>query len=159
MIETNKIIEVYQGHYQVILDFPEPSDLTKIIDISHRYVWGISHHEISVEWAKYNYSLYGENIDSCNIMARNIEMEYLIETSDFLNLTPFINQTINIIQTNIIPPYYLDLKRLSGYAKYSLLKQKVDYLFELEMPGAIDYASIISPHKIFLENVIGKFAN
>jgi hypothetical protein len=157
-IETNKIKEIYKGHYQVILDFPSPSDLTKIIDTSYKYVWCIEHNENSVEWEKYDYHLYGKNIKSDTVFARNIEMEYLMETSDFLQLIPEIHQTVKIMQTNIIPPYYLNLKQLSGKGKYDLLKNKIDYLFELEMPGAIDYTPIISSQVKFLEKVIEKFS-
>ncbi|MDD3036926.1 hypothetical protein [Bacteroides sp.] len=155
-IETNKISEIYKGHYQVILDFPDQSNLKDIIDVSYKYVWGVEHYEIPLEWKEYNYSLYGESIQSKNIFARNIEMEFLLNTSDFLDLIPHIHQAVHIIQTNIVPPYYLNIKNLSGKGKYDLLKSKIDYLFELEMPGAIDYAPIISPDINYLKNLIAK---
>ena len=155
-IETNKIEEIYKGHYQVILDFPTPSDLIKIIDMSYKYVWSIEHKENLVEWVKYDYCLYGKKKKSNNVFARNIEMEYLMETSDFLQIIPDIHQTIKIVQTNIIPPYYMNLNQLSGKGKYDLLKSKIDYLFELEMPGAIDYSPLISPNIDFLKNVIDR---
>jgi len=157
MIETNVIKEIYKGHYMVILDFPEPSDLLKIIDTSYKYVWGIEHCENLTEWHKYDYLLYGKKVNSNNIFSRNMEMEYLIETSHFIELIPNIRQTIKIIQTNIIPPEYLNLNRLSGKGRYYLLKNKVDYLFELEMRGAIDYAPLVSPNIDFLEKVINNF--
>jgi len=155
-IETNKIEEIYKGHYQVILDFPNQNDLIKILDISYKYVWGIEHNENSLEWEKYDYHLYGEKVNSDVVLARNMQMEYLIETSDFLRLIPNIHQTIKIIQTNVIPPYYMNLSQMKGKGKYDLLKDKVDYLFELEMPGAVDYAPLISPNIYFLENIIDK---
>ena len=83
-------------------------------------------------------------------------MEFLLNTSDFLDLIPQIHQTVRIIQTNIVPPYYLNIKNLSEKGKYNLLKSKIDYLFELEMPGTIDYAPIISPNINYLENLIAK---
>lgn len=159
MVETNVIKEIYKGHYQVILDFPGPSDLIKIIDTSYKYVWSIEHNENSLEWGKYNYCLYGKRVKSDSVFARNIEMEYLMETSDFLQLIFDIHQTVKIIQTNIIPPYYINIKQLTGKGKYDLLKNKIDYLFELEMPGAIDYAPIISPQVKFLENIIEKLSS
>jgi hypothetical protein len=63
-IEINKIEEIYKGHYQVILDFPSPNDLTKILDTSYKYVWGIEHNEDSLEWEKYDYLLYGKKVKS-----------------------------------------------------------------------------------------------
>ena len=77
-------------------------------------------------------------------------------THAFLHLIPKINQSIKIIQTNIIPPYYLNIKQLSGKSKYDLLKDKIDYLFELELPGATDYAPLVSPDITFLERVLKK---
>ena len=159
MIETNKIKEIYKGHYQVILDFPEPKDLFKIVDVSYKYIWSIGHYESSVIWSKYNFLLYGQKTDSIKVKARNIEMEYLIDSSEFLKLSPYINQTLHIIQTNEIPPSYMNIKNLSGKGRYDLLKSKIDYLFELEMPGATDYAPLISPNIEFLNDVIKKMNN
>ena len=85
-------------------------------------------------------------------------MEYLMEPSDFLQFIPNIHQTIKIIQTNAIPPDYLNIKQLTGKRKYDLLQNKIDYLFELEMPGAVDFAPIISQNIKFLENIIRKFS-
>jgi hypothetical protein len=154
MVQCNKIIEIFEGHYQVILDSPSKLDVLKIIDKSYDFVWGVSHIENAIEWAKYDHSLYGNNCSALNVFSRNISMEYLISTKDFVKLVPYINQTIKIIQTNIQPPYYLNLQNLSGKSKYDLLKSKVDYLFEIEIPGAVDYSPIISPSIIFLEKVI-----
>jgi len=157
MIETNVIKEIYKGHFMAILDFSSPSDLVKVIDESCKYVWSIEHKENSFKWGEYDYFLYGKRTKSNSILARNITLEYLIETSDFLQSISDIHQTIKIIQTNIVPPYYLDLERLKGKGKYDLLKERIDYLFEIEIPGAVDYASIVSPHFEFLEKVIDKF--
>ena len=157
MVEINSIKEVYKGHFQVILDFPTPNDLDKIISEEYKYVWCIQHEENRTSWSNYDYTLFGKRMSGEFAQARNIEMEFIVETTKFLELTPLINQTIKIIQTNVIPPSYLDIKRVSGKGKYDLLKNKVDYLFELEMPGAIDYAPIVSPNIAYLQSVIDKF--
>ena len=156
-METNKITEIYKGHFQVILDFPTQNDLYKIINNDYKYIWGIEHNEIRSSWKDYDFTLFNSKSPSNFCMARNIEMEFIIETVDFLKMIPSINQTIKIIQTNMIPPSYFNLKQLSGKGKYDLLKSKVDYLFELELPGAVDYASLISPNTIFLETVMKQF--
>ena len=156
-METNKITEIYKGHFQVILDFPTQNDLYKIINNDYKYIWGIEHNEIRSSWKDYDFTLFDSKSPSNFCMARNIEMEFIIETVDFLKIIPSINQTIKIIQTNIIPPSYINLKQLNGKGKYDLLKNKVDYLFELELPGAVDYAPLISPNIDFLETVIKRF--
>ena len=157
MIEVNTIKKIYKGHFQVILDFPSTKDLENIINLNYKYVWAIEHKEVKTSWAKYGYSLFGKKAGKSLILARNIEMEFLIETDKFLKLIPHIKQTVKIIQTNEIPPTYIDIKKLNGKAKYDLLKEKIDYLYELEMPGASDYSPIISPNREFLEEVISKF--
>jgi len=157
MVNYNKINQLYDGHYQVILDFTSKLDIINIIDSSYKYVWGINHIENSVDWAKYNHTLFEQKISEHDIKARNIQMEFLISTDEFVKLIPYINQTITIIQTNKKPPYFLNINRLKGKGKYDLLKKEIDYLFELDVPGASDYISIISPNLEFLESIIDKF--
>lgn len=91
-----------------------------------------------------------------NVVTRNMKLEYLIPTTEFVEMIPDIKGSVSVIQTNIIPPPYLVLERFEGKSRYKILKEKVDYLFELEMPGAVDYAPIISPNQFFLESVIEK---
>lgn len=157
MIETNKIKEIHQGHFQVILDFPLKEDILKIIDHSYAYIWGVNHIENALEWEMYHHSIFENPIGESKVMVRNITMEYLISTRNFIDIVPKINRSILIIQTNIEPPPYLDLNRLKGKGRYDLLKSKVDYLFELDMPSSADYAPIVSPNMPFLESIITKF--
>ena len=70
-IETNKISEIYKGHYQVILDFPDQSNLKDIIDTSYKYVWDVEHYEIPLEWKEYNY-YYMEKVFSQKIYLQGI---------------------------------------------------------------------------------------
>lgn len=154
--EVNKITEIFKGHFQVILNFLTQKDLINIVDLSYKYIWGFDHIENPITWGEYNYTLYGGKCNKENVRVRNIHMEYLIDTSSFVQLIPSIHQTVRIIQTNIVPPTYLDLNKLKGKSKYDLLKNKIDYLFELEMPGAADFAPIVSPNINFLISVIEK---
>ncbi len=158
MMEVNKIREIYSGHYQVILDFPTPNDLKYILDGSYTYVWGVQHNELRSSWKEYNYSLFGQRDFEIGY-ARNIQMEFLIDTKSFLKLLPEIKQTIHLVQTNIIPPYYLDLNILDGNKKYALLKEKTDYLLEITIPGASDYAPLVSSNLSYLEMVVERFNN
>ncbi|MEZ4919227.1 MAG: hypothetical protein R2792_08985 [Saprospiraceae bacterium] len=87
-----------------------------------------------------------------------MKLELLIPTDMFLKLIPSISQTVKIIQTNTEPPYFLNLENIHGKTRYNLLKKHLDYLFELDMPGASDYSPIISPNKAFLETIRAAFA-
>jgi hypothetical protein len=154
MVTTNKIIDIYDGHFQLILDFPDKSVLYKIIDTNYKYVWLFDHVENGVEWSDYSHSIFGVVDDSVNARGRNIKMELLFNTSDFIKYIPQIRSSIKIIQTNIEPPYYLDMSKFTGKSKYDLLKSRIDYLFEFEMPGAIDFSPIISPNRAYLEKIL-----
>lgn len=156
-MEVNVIREIFKGHYQVILDFPDVADIGKILSLEYQYIWGFSHTEHRTNWVDYNHSLFERELSDCKVKARNMHMEYLIETPEFLKLVPFINQSLRIIQTNHIPPYYLNITNIKGKAKYDMLKDSLDYLFELELPGAADYAPIVSPSLDFLEDLLMKF--
>ena len=155
MMEVNQIKELFKGHYQVILDFPTPTFLKSIIDDSYKFIWGIEHNEGGCEWEKYDHTIYGVSKNS-NVLCRNIFMEYLIETQYFSDYIKHINQTVKITQINNIPPPYFDVLKLKGKSKYDLYKEKLNYKFEIEIPGATDYAQIISPDISFLEEVIKK---
>ncbi|MGB1204515.1 MAG: hypothetical protein ACPG5B_02645 [Chitinophagales bacterium] len=153
-MQTNEIIELYKGHYLVILDFPTALDLKHIIEPNYKFVWCVEHHENTNNWSSFEHTLYNMKADAQTLYVRNIEMEYIMDTASFLNLLPHIRQTVKIIQTNMMPPYFMDLKRLKEKGKYDLLREKLDYLFEIEIVGATDYARLISPDKQFLERVI-----
>ena len=155
MIKTNQIEEIFKGFYRVILDFPDKSILFKVLDKSYKYVWVVEHIENGIEWDNYNHTLYGVKLFQ-NIKVRNLKLEFLMETEQFLNYIPEINQSVKLLQTNIVPPYYLELSKFHGKSKYDLLKAKVDFLFELDLPGATDYSPIISPNLGYLENLLLK---
>lgn len=154
MVETNSIFEIYQGHYQVILDSPSPQFLENIIDASYKYVWCFEHEENGCSWSPYYHTIYSRDSFDFEVLCRNIKMEYLIETKNFLTLLPSIKGSVLIVQTNVIPPYFLDLSRLQGKTRYDILKSSIDYLFEIVLPGTADYTPIVSPDKKFLEEVI-----
>lgn len=156
MVHVNKIEEIYKGHYQVILEFPDALVLEKVLDMSYKFIWGINHNEVRSSWSPYGHSLYGKMLDNEPVQVRNMSMEYLMNTADFIKVIPHINQTVKIVQTNIVPPHYMDLNRLQGRTKYDLLRDRVDYLFEIEIPGASDYAPMVSCNLDFIESVLKK---
>lgn len=156
MIEVNKVKEIYKGHYQMILDYPTVKFLPQLLVKDMQYVWVVDHIENSEDWKPYNYSLYDKQVDELEMLieVRDLRMDYIVETSDFLKLVPFINQSITLYQINKKPPRYLDLRRFKGKGKYDLLSKEADYLFEVEIQSATDYAPIVSSSKQFLESLL-----
>jgi hypothetical protein len=152
-MDVLKITEIYPGHFQTLLDFPTAMDLHKLIRPDYKYIWGVVHEESGVEWGAYRGAVFGQYLDQA--LARNISFEFLLETDQFLRVLPGITQSVKIVQTNHMPPYYLRLSTITQLKTwYDLLHKTVDYLFEVDIPGASDYAPMISPNRLFLESVI-----
>jgi hypothetical protein len=61
---------------------------------------------------------------------------------------------VTLIQINKMPPYFLDLKRLNGKTRYDLLKRECDFLFEIDLPSAVDYGTLISTNKDYLADLL-----
>lgn len=151
----NTIQEIYKGVYRVLLDFPTKDILYSLVDKTYKYIWCINYIENPYEWKNNINNLYG--IEKHNVLSRNLRMEYIIRTEDFIDLIPSIKGSLHIIQTNSIPPYYLDINKLADKPKYKLLNDNINFLFEIDLPASPDYTELISPNKIFLENIISKY--
>jgi hypothetical protein len=53
-----------------------------------------------------------------------------------------------------LPPDFLDLKRLKGKTRYDLLKKECDFLFEIDLPSAVDYGTLVSANKDYLIDLL-----
>lgn len=153
-IEIHQIKEIYDGHYHMILDFPTLDILNQLLDRSYQYVWGINYQKYGCEWEKESFDLFEKD---CNgLYVRNMCMDFLMSTSDFLEKLPYIKNTLHIVQINKKPPYYLDPNRIKGKIWYDLLKKDTDYLFEIELPCSslvADYTEIVSSKFDFLDGI------
>lgn len=151
-IETNIIKEIYKGHYSILLDFPMTDILYLLLSNSYKYVWGVNYAWCGCSWNPAPLTLFNKDVSGLDV--RNVKMDFLLETDEFIKLIPFINGNLHLIQINNVPPYYLDLNRLKGKAKYDLLKKETDYLFEMELPYSPDYTQIVSPNVEFLKKFL-----
>lgn len=165
-IKVNKITKIFDNHYCMILDSPTIGILDKILDRSYRYVWGINYQKFGCTWNKESLKLFDKDneIDeslelfdkNIEVYVRNMNMDFLMRTSDFLERLPLITNNLHIVQINKIPPYFLDLNRLHGKLKYDLLLKETDYLFEIDLSystSVADYTEIISPNMDFLNKI------
>ena len=117
--KINTITEIYKGIYCVLLDFPTKEILYSIINKSYKYIWCVNYAADTNVWNNRMTSLYGIEIQ--DVLTRNLKMEYLMKTEDFLEIIPFLNGSPHLLQINAIPPYYLDLNKLPDHTKYKLL--------------------------------------
>lgn len=152
IMKTGIIKEFYKGHYCTILDFPKQDILSFMLDESYKYVWGINYELYGVEWSK-DIGLFNPDIDT---LMRKTKTEFLMNTSDFLIQKPRLKGELHIVQVNKIPPYYLNREMIKGNKWYDLLKEEADYLFEIIFPGSPDYTEVVSPDRLFLENLLDK---
>ncbi|MBP5482374.1 MAG: hypothetical protein J6Y22_11570 [Paludibacteraceae bacterium] len=153
----NKISEVFNDHYSVRIQMKSDLDILKIIDESYKYVWILDHSEYLSEWTPSCNLLFNHQSDSDKVFIRKDSMEILMETKYFCDLLKGIGSSRcywHIIQTNVKPPYFLDLKKFAGKNKYNMLKQHADYLFELEQMA--DCEQIISSKKEILVEMLYK---
>lgn len=162
--QYNLIQPAYENHYFVILVLDEDSDILKLIDHSYKYVWIIDHSE-HYSWEPSNNVIYSQQSDPNKVWVRNDNMEVLMETEYFCEsikkeLAPNHGLHLHIIQTNVVPPSFLSLDKFKNKKRYDMLKQHIDYLFDLEVHN--EEAVIISSKREVIENFlkeIGKLRN
>lgn len=151
----NTIKEIHQGQFQIILDFATTKILPYVLSNDYNYVWVNGHTTHNpLEWKEYELPLFN-NQHLQKVLARNISFDYVVPTSQFKELLPQLPSGIHLVQMNMLPPYYLNLSSLKGKTRYELLTKECDYLFEIEIPSATDYGSIVSSNKGYLESLLG----
>lgn len=150
----NTIKEIFSGHFQIILDFATIDFLKFALSDEYKYVWVYSHNtNNSLEWDYYNLPLYN-NKDNYKVIARQIKFDFIMETVDFKDVLPNLGPGISLCQLNTLPKYYLDLNRIKGKARYDLLQKECDYLFDIDIPSATDYGTLVSSKQHYLQSVL-----
>lgn len=154
-IKVNQITEISDGIYESVLDFPTKDFLKVLISDKYRYVWCVCYEEDMYEWNTIGRNLYGMSLNE--VLVRNVRLEYILETSQFIELIPHIKGG-HFIQMNKIPSYYLSgsMDHMNIKTKYDLLKKETDFLFEIDLPPSPDYTPVISPDRDFLEEALTK---
>jgi hypothetical protein len=148
------IKEIYEGHYQIILDFATNNVLKYFLNDNYKMVWVYKHWlQNHSGWDTYNLPLTDSN-SNLNVLARNIEFDFIMPTKEFRYILPNISQGINLIQLNKLPNYYLDLAKIKGKTLYDLLQKECNYLFEVNIRSVRDYGTLISPDKNWLQSLL-----
>lgn len=144
------IKEIYPGQFQIILDFATTAFLPYLIRDDYRYVW-VSQHQTDdyFSWNSYSLPLFDSN-ENYKVVARQLNFDFILPTEEFKQLLTKIQGGVTLTQINTQPQHYLD-NRLKGRTRYDLLKKECDYLFEVMIPSATDYGTLISPNRDYLE--------
>jgi len=150
----NTIKEIYTGHFSIIFDFATINILNFVLSDQYKFVWVYSHTtKNSLEWDTYNLPLFN-NQDYYNVLARQINFDYIMPTNDFKSILSRVGPGITLTQLNELPEYYLNPATIKGKAKYDLLLKECDYLFEINIPSATDYGTLISSNQNYLQSLL-----
>lgn len=149
----NTIKEIYPGVYQIILDFASNRFIKFALRDSHEFIW-IHSFELKNNMSWISRDLPISDKMQMNVLARQITYDFIVKTSDYAKLENEIPNGVTLLQINNLPPDYLDLKRLEGKTRYAMLKKECDFLFEINLPSAIDYGTLISTNRDFMDDLI-----
>lgn len=157
-IELYKIKEIYPGHYFMMLDMLDISDVLKIVSNNYRYVWFYNLETYSVKWSKLNATICDKTVK--DMWIRNVNFECVVETSRAKDVLNNLNNGISIVQLNELPPPYVRMDKItmSEKTKYNLLS-KLGYLFNLHIPHPSDYGWIISSNLDYMRELVRVLTN
>lgn len=154
-IQPYEIKEIYPGHYYMLLDMLDTSDILKIVSHDYKYLWFYDLNTYSVIWNKVNDAY--PDVAPYNMWLRNVRMECIIETKhleDFLNT---IDCGISLVQLNELPPPYLKMLNttMSEKTKFQQLSN-LGYLFNIVIPRPSDYGWMICSDIEYLQKIIDR---
>ena len=150
----NTIKQTGKDRYRIILDFATVKIVPLLLSDTYKYVW-IYNHKLSKSniWENRNLPILDE-FPEINVRSKNVQFDFILETHKFVELLPKWSSGIQMIQMNKIPPDYFDPIKIKGEQRYQILKNDCDYLFELDIPSATDYGTLISSNLNYLEGIL-----
>ncbi len=150
----NCIKETAPGRYRIILDFATTNILPFLIRHNYNYIWVHNHTTgKGYDWEEFNLPIK-DNTVNIKTLARSLTFDFILTTEEFKKIMTNWKGGIELIQMNNIPPYYLDLDKVKGNMRYEILKNECDYLFEVDIPSAKDYGTLISPNREYLQSLL-----
>jgi hypothetical protein len=145
----NTIKEIYPGTYQIILDFASNKFIDHIIRDTHKFIWVYGYElKRNVSWTKFQLPISDKLHRT--VLARQLKYDFIIETNEFDEIKNEMPNGVTLLQINKQPPDFLDLGKIKGKTRYDLLKKECDYLFEIDLPSAVDYGTLVSSSKDYL---------
>jgi hypothetical protein len=149
----NTIKEIYPGTYQIILDFASNKFIDHIIRDTHKFIW-VHDYELksSNTWTKFQLPI--SNNSQRIVQARQLKYDFIIGTNEYEEVKNEMPNGVTLLQINGQPPDFLDLGKIKGKTKYDLLKRECDYLFEIDLPSAVDYGTLVSSNVDYLTDLL-----
>ena len=148
------IKEIYLNQYQIVLDFATNAIVPYLLDDDYKYVWVYQHRLLSdVEWQTYQLPLV-DFTSSYQVLARGVQFGFVMPTTAFKKVLPKLPNGIALVQLNELPKFYLNPATIKGRTRYELLRKECDYLFEVDIPSATDYGTLISSNRQWLQSLL-----
>ena len=149
----NTIKEIYPGVFQVILDFASNGFIKYVLRDNYEFIWIHGYEpKNNFSWTEYNLPISEKK--QMKVLARRIKYDFVIKAIDYKKIEDEIPNGVTLLQTNLLPPDFIDLNKLTGKTRYDLLKKECDFLFEIDLPSAVDYGTLISPNKKYLIDLL-----
>ena len=147
------IKEIFPGHYYMMLDMLDTSDVLKIISDDYRYLWFYDVETNPVRWKKVNITCYDKPLNDTWI--RNVNLECIVETTHVKDVLYQFDCGVSLVQLNELPPPYMRMSKttMSEKTKYDQLR-KLGYLLSLHIPRPSDYGWIICSSLDYLQKII-----
>ncbi len=149
----NTIKEIYPGTYQIILDFASNKFIDHVIRDTHKFIW-VHSYELKSNDTWTNFQLPISDNLKMSVLARQLKYDFIIGTNEFDKIKNEMPNGVTLLQINRQPPDFLDLEKIKGKTRYDLLKKECDYLFEIDLPSAVDYGTLVSSNVDFLTDLL-----
>ena len=149
--QPHVIQEVAPGVYWALLDFPGVEIVSSLVDpeVPHVLCW-----EVCLgrwQWERFLLPV-GDPLSPEPVLARAVDVDFVVDTSRFLELVPKLGPGISAVQLHATPQDHLDLRKIKGPELWRLLGA-VGWHVWFRVPGN-DYAEVASPHRSVVEAAI-----
>ena len=150
-VEPHVVREIAPGVHWARLDFPSIEIVRELIDeqVPHVLCWG--GHLGCYRWEPFLLPV-AEPLSPEPVLARAVEVDFIVDTSCFLSLLPEFRSSISIVQLRRVPPDHLDMRRIQGKELWRLLSE-VGWHVWCNVPGN-DHAQVASPHRAVVERAV-----
>lgn len=154
-MQTGVIREFEPGMYNMLLPPCSTEVLHVVLDPSVPYVWVVGHEPGSyIHWWNAGVPL-SETTGNRSVLVRDLRFDILMRTEEFLRSEPeFRKGGIRLIQLDRRVPDTLISPSLPDESRYRILRANGLHL-EFDLPPSGEYASVSSPSRNTLEQLIG----
>jgi hypothetical protein len=150
-LEVNRIEEIAPGVFWVLLWCPESYILSEILDARMQFVLCWDHQIGGYPWQEFALPVLNPN-EPMGVFSRCARFDFILPTGKFLEILPHMEPGIKAVQLGVMPPDYLDMRRIKGKPLYRILGECGWHVL-IDTP-ANDYGRMMSPRREVLERAI-----